>query len=416
MISFSSQGASELDFSSSSFDVLDLLKKIDQKKQGFYTDEVLDTHELFTSIQDFVRGHSDKHYLVVLGIGGSALGGIALQELLAKNTKKNIFFLDTLDPEKIEEVSQKIQLSSTLFLVMSKSGGTVETLSQYAFFLDKLQQQNFSISNHFCFVTGQSGFLREEAEKKNIVCFDVPENVGGRFSVLTPIGLIPACFMGINIVELMEGARAMKKQFFTLLPEKNLPFQFAAVQYNALKKNITKNVMYSYSNRLFSMADWFRQLLAESTGKKLSQSGEEVFTGITPINALGVTDHHSQNQLYMEGPFDTLICFLELQQFDSDFPVPHLGYTQNPLSFLQGKNFSDILFAEREAAKQSLSACNRPWVSISLSQMNAKNIGALFLFFEASTAFLCEMMNINAFDQPGVEQTKVLTKQILQAG
>ncbi len=418
MISFSSKGVSVLEktkkYTDSQFLISDLLEKIAKKNQGFSSPEVLENSELLTKIDTFVRSHSQKQYLVILGIGGSALGGIALQKILARNTEKNIFFLDTLDPEIIEEVFQKISLFSTLFMVISKSGGTVESLSQYAFFKKKIEDEKREISRHFVFITGEEGFLREEGEKNNISLFDIPENVGGRFSVLTAVGLLPARFMGIDISSLLLGAKKMAENFFCPDKEKNLAFQFATIQYNALQKGITKNVMYAYSNKLFALSDWYRQLLAESTGKKFSQEGEMIFTGITPLSALGVTDHHSQNQLYMEGPFDTLLCFLEVEKFSSKIYVPEDGYTKTPLSFVQGKKFSEILEAEREAAKQSLTLCQRPWISISIPSLQENFLGQMFLFFEASVAFLGEMMNINAFDQPGVEQTKILTKKILQ--
>lgn len=419
MLSFSSYGISALPttqpfLDTSTYTIDDLLSKIQKRNQGFYSDKVLYDSVLLSQIEALYEDHIDKKFVVILGIGGSALGGIAIQKMLKPDTEDSLFFLDTLNPEKISEVFQKISLSQTLFVVMSKSGGTVETLSQYAFFLNKVQKSNLEISRHFVFVTGKTGFLRKEGLEKNITIFSVPENVGGRFSVLTAIGLIPARFMGVEISQILKGAQEMQQNFLENNPEKNLPFQFANIQYNALQAGIHKNVMYAYSHFLFPVADWFRQLLAESTGKKISNTGEEVFTGITPINAMGITDHHSQNQLYMEGPFDTLICFLETDSFDSDITVPDLGFSDAPLHYLEGKKFSEILQAEREASKKALTECNRPWVTLHVPEISAEYLGQLFLFFEASTAFLGEMMNINAFDQPGVERTKILTKEILQ--
>lgn len=419
MISFSSQGGTAVENNSNisynSFSPEDLLEKIRAKHQGFYSDEVLENTQTLEEIQKFRNVHLHKKYVVVLGIGGSALGGIALQKMLAPETDNSVFFLDNLDPEILGKVLRAIQLEDTMFLVMSKSGGTTETLSQYLFFAQKLREKSLIFSDHFCFVTGKTGFLRKEGEKENIKTFDIPENVGGRFSVLTPIGLLPASFMNINIIELLKGARAMRENFLESLPEENLAFQFASIQYNALQNGITKNVLYAYSNRLFFLGDWFRQLLAESTGKKFSQTGEEIYTGITPINALGVTDHHSQNQLYMHGPKDSLVCFLETEKFSEDFMLPDLGYTEEPLSFLQEKSFSTILNAEKKAAQQSLTEEKRPWVSITLPEISPRYLGQMFLFFESSVAFLGEMMNINAFDQPGVERTKILTKEGLKA-
>lgn len=392
-----------------------LLEKIEQRKQGFYTDEVLENEDLISDMTAYMQSKSDMEYVVILGIGGSALGGIALQESLAPNTKKNIFFIDNIDPEFIEEVYSKIELEKTLFLVITKSGQTVETISQYLFFREKIIDLGLDIKNHFCVITGEDGFLSQEAEKFSLPIFPVPENVGGRFSVFTPVGLLPALFMGIDVEKLLLGAREMKKIFMNE-GEENICFSFALLQHNLLKKGIHQNILYSYSQKFFSISDFYRQLLAESTGKRYDINSNEIFTGLTPINAKGVTDHHSQNQLYIEGPKNSLFCFLETQSFSSELQIPKVkGFAhEENVIFLGEKTFTQLYLAEREAVKQSFQESNIPFLSLSIPRVDSFHIGELLFFFQASIAFLGEMMEINAFDQPGVERTKVITKEILQ--
>lgn len=322
--------------------------------------------------------------VVVLGIGGSALGITCLRDALAgplwnSHGKPRLFVLDNLD--LVEEVEKIIDPDKTLFIVISKSGGTIETMSMYEYFKAKVSKENF------VFITDpEKGKLREIGKEFGIPMLEIPDNVGGRFSVLTSVGLFPAALLGVDIEELLEGADDMMDQFHETEFDLNLAFQIASVQYLLeWKHGIPMTVMMPYSTRLWTFADWYRQLLAESIGK----DGK----GLTPIRALGVTDQHSQLQLYNEGPTDKLVIFLEVEK--------------------SGIHFERLMKAEKQATEKALSQYQKPNLTLRIDEIDARNLGRLFMLFEQSIAFLGEYYRINAFDQPGVELGKKLTKEIL---
>jgi glucose-6-phosphate isomerase len=327
--------------------------------------------------------------VVVLGIGGSALGITCLRDALKgpfwnMNKKAGqaggmrLFVLDNLD--LVEEVEKAVDVDRTLFVVISKSGGTIETMSMYQYFRKKVSKENF------VFITGEKGALREMGEELKVPILDIPENVGGRFSVLSTVGLFPAEMLGIDIEMLLEGAEDMLDVFYETEFDMNLPFQIATVQYlMEWKHGVPMTVMMPYSTRLWTFADWYRQLLAESIGK----DGK----GITPVRALGVTDQHSQLQLYNEGPTDKLIFFIEVEKL--------------------GIHFETLMDAEKEATEKALKQYKKPNLTLRIDEIDARNLGRLFMLFECSVAFLGEYYRINAFDQPGVELGKKLTKEIL---
>jgi glucose-6-phosphate isomerase len=417
-------GISQTEINTLSARCSEYLKKIHARSQGFYSDEVLGKsedkngrdHSLHQSIINFANSVKGKYdHIVLLGIGGSSLGPIALRESLAKKDSCNpsLHVLDNIDPDFLAETEEKIDLKKTLFLAISKSGTTPETASQYLYFSKKIENAGLKLAEHIVFVTDpKNGFFREEAQKKNIPAFEIPPNVGGRFSVLTPVGLLPAALIGIDIKELLVGAQEMRDNFFQENAEKNLAFLLASIQYIAQQKGKSQNVMYAYSQKLFRVADWFRQLLAESTGKKWSENGEEIFAGMTPIAALGATDQHSQNQLYFEGPNDKLFLFLETEKFDSDMKIPVPD--DERFSYLHNTTFGELLNVEKKGTEGALNQVNRPNITIKIPEISAKYIGQIFMLLEGATAFLGEFLNINAFDQPGVELSKNITRELLQ--
>jgi glucose-6-phosphate isomerase len=415
-------GLSTAELDSVSDRIPEYLQKIHARNQGFYSDDVLCNDLLEKEIQDFADSVKGKYdHIVLLGIGGSSLGPIALREALSSPFKKEgdtpcqypkLIVLDNIDPDFLAEAESQIELSRTLFLAVSKSGGTPETVSQYFYFSKKILSVGLNISDHMVFVTDPvKSFLREESEKIGIRMFPIPPNVGGRFSVLTSVGLLPAALLGMDITKLLEGAQKMRESFLSESFNENLPFQLAAMQYLLLKKGKTQNVMYSYSQKLYRVADWFRQLLAESTGKRYAESGEEIFAGITPIAALGATDQHSQNQLYFEGPNDKFFLFLENKSFQTalPIPVPH----DDRFAYLKNADFGKLLLLEMEGTKGALTEVNRPHITLSVSNVSEENIGGIFLLLEGATSFLGEFLNINTFDQPGVELSKNITRKLL---
>jgi len=367
----------------------DYLPKIHARKQGFY--DILDQD--LSKIKAF---KSEHEHIVVLGIGGSSLGAICLQQSLTHLFKTpKLHVIDNIDPIMIKELEDVIDPANTLFIVITKSGTTPEIMSQYEYFKAKAPKENF------VFITDpQNGKLREIANKEGIPTFDIPENVGGRFSVLSPVGLLPAHLLGIDIDKLIAGAKSMRKKFLSEDPKQNLPFQLASIQYQ-LNKAIT--VLMPYAQKLIKLADWYRQLLAESIGKKSDNNGNIVNIGITPVNALGVTDQHSQSQLYNEGPNDKLLMFIEVANLGPELQIPGENYS-----------FNKLIQIEKEATAGSLTKNDRPNLTIKIDEINEETLGELFMLFEASIAFLGEFYNIDAFNQPGVELSKQLTKQMLK--
>jgi glucose-6-phosphate isomerase len=372
----------------------DLLEKIHARKQGFYY--TIDDDQVIEKINTFAEDNSNFEHIVVCGIGGSALGAICLQQSLGHLYMNKLHVLDNVDPVMIKELEEVIDYSKTLFIVITKSGGTVETLSQFDYFRRKIKENGYTLSDHMVVVTGpQQNPLRDEAEKEDLTTFDVPENVGGRFSILTVVGLLPAKLIGIDIEKLIKGAKAMRDIFLNPDSKDNLPYQLAKTQFDLSQKGKIMNVLMPYSQKLVKFADWFRQLLAESVGK----DGK----GITPINSLGVTDQHSQLQLYNDGPDDKLYIFLETKDLGPEIAVDSPYKT----------TFGELMQIEKNATAASLTKSGRPNITILVDSVTEETLGQLFLLFEGATAFLGEFMGINAFDQPGVELSKNLTKKAL---
>ncbi len=385
------------------------LKKIHSKKQGFYN--YLDNSEIFKEIIKFTKTTKNKYKnFIVLGIGGSALGTICLKQTfshLFKTKNPQLHIIDNIDPELITELEENINLKETLFIVITKSGKTPETISQYFYFRNKINEKKLNPENHFIFITNsKTGLLKEISEKEQIKTFEIPENIGGRFSVLTPVGLFPASLININIENLIKGAKKIRESFLNTNFNKNLPFQLATIQYLLYKKQKTINIIMPYSQKLIKFTDWYKQLLAESIGKKLN-------TGITPVNALGATDQHSQSQLYNEGPNDKLIIFIEIEKFKSNPKIPNIKLHTKEFNFLKNKTFTKLLQTEKYALEQSLTENSRPNITIKIKKLDEESLGELFMLLECSTAFLGEFFKINAFNQPGVELTKNLTKKML---
>ena len=383
-----------------------------------------------TATAEMVSGYAKRaakrfKNVVILGIGGSCLGPKALHTSLAggmwanlvrRKARGNIprfIFADNVDNDSFAHVLQFAEPKKTLYLVITKSGTTAETMSQFLVVRELLEKKvgRKNVADHLVAITdGQHGRLRNVADREKLVDFIIPENVGGRFSIFTPVGLLPAALMGIDISELLAGAafmdsRCKKDDLFS-----NPAYIAAALLFLADRtKEMNINVMMAYSDALYDIADWFRQLWAESLGKKVSLSGKEVFTGITPVKALGVTDQHSQTQLYMEGPFDKVIIFLAVETFSARVPIPRLYPELSDLHYLGGHTFGKLFTAERLATEYALLKAGRPSMTISLPEINPFTLGQLLYMLEVQTAFAGSLYNINPFDQPGVELGKQFT-------
>ena len=371
-----------------------------------------------------VRGKFD-HY-VHIGIGGSALGAIALHTALQhplynlspqrrQQRLPQVFFLDNIDPDTIKAVLNVIDIDKTLFNVVTKSGSTAETLATFLVFLQYLKDRlGSNYHNHLVFVTDPAkGFLRQLASTEGITAFAIPPGVGGRFSVLTPVGLLPAAIAGIDILELLHGASFMDELCQQESIWKNPAYLFAVLNYLNYQRNKKIVVMMPYSDRLYRLADWFRQLWAESLGKKLDLQGRQVFVGPTPVKALGTTDQHSQVQLYVEGPFDKIFVFLEVEQFETVLPINSGQAREKATRYLEGHTINELIAVEKRATELALTRNQRPNCTIKFPLVSAFTIGQIFQMLEIATAFAGKLFEINPFDQPGVEEGKIVTYALM---
>src|SRR5687768_1600492 len=356
--------------------------------------------------------------VVVLGIGGSALGTLALQQALARphwNERDDIgrdyfprlYVLDNIDPTTIASLLERIDLRRTLFNVVSKSGATSETMAQFLIVRDRLVRElgPEHYRGHLVFTTDpEKGVLRELAQAEEIAVLPVPANVGGRFSIFSAVGLLPAALIGIDIRALLAGAAAMDERCRTAHLLQNPAGLFACLQFLAhTRAHAPVHVMMAYSDRLYLVADWFRQLWAESLGKALDRAGAEVFVGPTPVKALGATDQHSQVQLYMEGPFDKTVTFLTVVDRPEDLPIPRLYSEVSELSYLGGHTLAELLQVEKEATEAALTQRNRMNMTIELGAIDAATIGELLFLLQVATVYAGGLYGVDPLDQPGVE-------------
>lgn len=383
--------------------------------------------ELWSSIKSFAASIKGKfENILILGIGGSALGGIAVTEALLKpywnllsaekrNNYPRIFFLDNIDPDTINGMLDMLDLKKTLVNVITKSGSTAETMSQFMILKSRLEKELGSdYKSHIVATTDKkSGILRQIADSENYMTFVVPDDVGGRFSVFSAVGLLPFALVGIDIDSIRQGIVDMDKSLQSKDIRSNIAAQNALIHY-LMDKNYGKNlsVMMPYSSRLKYVSDWYVQLWAESLGKNKDRNGADVNIGPTPIKALGVTDQHSQIQLYNEGPNDKVITFIRVKNFDSTLEIPS-AFTDTGIGYLAGKTMNQLLNAEADSTRVALSDYSRPTITITLDKVDAYNVAQLLYMLEVQTAIAGELYNINAFNQPGVEQAKNYTYALM---
>ena len=376
-------------------------------------------------IAEQCQGRFDN--MVVLGIGGSALGNIALQSALNPSTYNlmsdsarrgpKLFVVDNVDPTYFGSVLDYCKASDpglkrTLFNVVSKSGETCETASQFMMvrqmMIEAVGAENHA--QHFVMITDpEKGTMRRICDENGYTTLPVPEGVGGRFSVLSPVGLFSAAMCGIDIHMLLEGAASMAARCSKPNLHENPAAMLAILLHELAAKGKTQHVMMPYANSLYLMADWFRQLWAESLGKRVDTNGNEVFAGYTPIKALGTTDQHSQVQLYREGPNDKVFCFLEVDSFgDGDLTIP-TGLGVDALSYLEGASFTKLLNAEKRATEFAFVESQRPNLTIRFPRIDEFHVGEFIAMWEIATAYMGLILNIDAYDQPAVETGKVAT-------
>ena len=389
---------------------------------GFYG--LVDQAATVRQIQAFAEGVGQAYdHVLVLGIGGSALGTRALLNALRRpawnewDDEGREFFprltiLENIDPTTVAAALERIDPRRVLVNVISKSGGTAETMAQYLVVREWLEQAlGSAASRHLVFTTDpERGALRTIAQREHIATLDVPPEVGGRFSVLSPVGLLPAALVGIDVEALLAGAGAAVERAETDELLRNPPALFGALHWAAdVELGARIHVLMPYTDRLREFAEWYRQLWAESLGKRVDRNGKPVSVGPTPVGAVGATDQHSQVQLFMEGPYDKVITFITVDELGVDLPIPGRPDLPPDLEYLPGHTLGELLRAEYEATSTALAEMGRMSCTLRLPDLKPATLGEAIMFFQLATGYAGAWYGIDPFDQPGVELGKRLT-------
>ena len=357
---------------------------------------------------------------VVVGMGGSSLGNQMLHYAFNgiyhnMQSHPKMYFLDNVDPKSTETLLNSLDLSKTMFNVITKSGSTAETIQNFLLITDFLKEHFLDPKKHLIFTTDpEKGLLKKLSKEMGIKTFDIPPYVGGRYSVLSAVGLLSAAVENIDISVLLRGAELTRLRVLNSDPINCMAMVLPAIQYLLFKnKGVNINAMFTYSDGLSYLGQWYRQLLSESIGKKYDRNGKEIYTGITPLAVRGTSDQHSILQLFLEGPFDKLIIMVAPKDYKSELSVKGEFVNEESVEYLKGKKYSDLIKAEFDGTKAALKKNGRPFVSIELSEIREEEIGKLIYMLEYSVIMLGELLGVNPVDQPAVELGKQFTYGIM---
>ena len=363
-----------------------------------------DTSEI-KKTASFIRNNFEN--FIILGIGGSALGPRAITEALSPfhnlDKKPRVFIYDNVDPRTLDRILSLTDLKKTAVNVITKSGSTAETMSSFMVLWDRMNKAGSDAPKSFIATTDpEKGNLRKIVNEKGLKSLSIPSGVGGRYSVLSPVGLLLAEVIGVSADEMLQGARDIHKRCSDAEVWKNPAYLFGVLLYiMEREEKRTMNVMVPYADGLKPLAEWFCQLWAESLGK--------LGMGLTPYPSLGTTDQHSQLQLWMEGPEDKVVIFIKVDDYGVDIKIPKIFQDMDGLNYLGGHTMSELIKAEQESTELALAKIKRPNMAIGIPKIDAYHMGQLFHFFETATAFTGFLYGINPFNQPGVEEGKNFT-------
>lgn len=376
----------------------------DEKELVGYYDLPALSNGIIEQICELKKSLPDFKNIALVGVGGSSLGVKAIYEMLAHG-QKNLIFFDNLDPFLIASNLNKISLDDTIFIISSKSGTTIETISIFKCILERFKIVNFE---NFIIISDPNSPLEIYAKARNIRVFNIPKNVGGRFSVLSAVGLVPLGLSGVDVSEILNGAMACKAQHLGGDDDTILQKAYHYARHETAKIN----VLFSYSSRLASFNDWFVQLWAESLGKKRGYKR----VGLTPVGLIGSKDQHSFLQLIMEGAKDKTVTFITAKKHEDQ----NLKLSNLSLDGLQSCDFTNdleiasVLNAQARATMQALKSENISVDEIRLDSLDAWHSGYLVYYYELLTSATGLMLGINTYNQPGVELAKLLLRQNLE--
>lgn len=381
-------------------------KTLSSPEIGFF--RLPENRELIKDTKKVFEHFKHKKYFVHIGIGGSALGPEMLLSALGNGSGVEFVFINNIDPDDLCRKLEKINIKECLIYVVSKSGTTAETVAAMSILINMLvdcgiKEENFN--EYFVFCTDPvKGELRKLSNEWGVKTLDIPSNIGGRFSVLTPVGLLPALFAGIAADDILEGAEDIQKHLQDAKIGQDF-FNLAFWIKDLHDKGIRQTVMMPYSSLLKDYSAWFVQLWAESLGKEEK--------GLTPIPAYGATDQHSQMQLFMEGPKDKVLMLIEVEKFHKDFPLKN-NLKGESFKNLSSFCLSQLMKAEFEGTLTALQENGRHVVHLKIPSLQEEYVGQLILFAECLTVMVGELLKVDPFNQPGVEAGKKYANQWLK--
>lgn len=371
---------------------------INSEEIGFF--RLPQNKELLGECRKVHQTFKHKKYFIHIGIGGSALGPDMLLKAMGVKSGVEFVFLNNIDPDDMQRSLDKVNIKESMIYVVSKSGTTAETVAAMSIVLNELEKAGVKkeqYKDYFVFCTDPvKGELRKLSKEWNVQTLDIPSNIGGRYSVLTPVGLLPALFAGMDAQDLLNGAEDLQKHLYD--PKTGAEFfQLGFFLKELHDQGVKQTVMMPYSSLLKEYSAWFVQLWAESLGKE----GK----GLTPIPAYGATDQHSQMQLFMEGPVDKVMMIIEVEKFQCDYPLKNT-VSSDAFQSLSPFNLSHLMKAELEGTLTALQENNRHVVHLKIPSLNERYLGQLILFSECLTVLVGKMLKIDPFNQPGVEAGK----------
>ncbi len=395
-----------------------LKEERDSQRVGYYN--LPDDRDIVQKIKDFCDNsefiQNEMQNIVVVGIGGSSLGTKAIHSMLLHRRDKriNLFFLENPDPVDIEKIlnrkskTRRVKRYNTFFIMISKSGTTIETTSIGKFLMQEydFKLDSWAFRDQSAIITDEGSPLDKLANEYGLNVFHIPHNVGGRFSVLSAVGLLPLYMAGYDIEALLDGARAMRDAFF----EKKMDdLVVKAMFYVDNKDKYPMNVLFSYASEFKHFNEWYVQLWAESLGK-IDKDGNRV--GLTPIHLIGAIDQHSFLQLIVQGPLNKTVTVLKVKDFENDMIIPDISIPYlEKTNFVNAKEFQELLNAECDATVQSMIDQNVPVDLLEVDRLNEYNVGYLVMYFEILTSLAGFFLNINTYDQPGVEFGKKILRK-----
>ncbi|HIM94210.1 MAG TPA: glucose-6-phosphate isomerase, partial [Campylobacterales bacterium] len=374
---------------------------------GYYNLPTQNIDEILNFVEEF---DERIETIVVLGIGGSSLGSKAIYEFLkpVKKLKRNLLFFESTDPLNIQDILSQIDMKKSHFLVISKSGTTVETISIFKYLYAQKQDVN-----SYTFITDSGSMLDDFAKSIKAKRFYLPNDVGGRFSVLCVVGLLPLALCGVDISSLLNGSNRVKESFFNdgYLKESLLN---KAIFYAKYHTTYSINCLFAYTETLRYFTEWYVQIWGESLGKKQQNSAFHV--GLTPIGLIGPKDQHSFLQLIVEGTRDKSVTFIKIDDFENELKVPNLTLPfLEKLDILNDITFHDLITMQRDSVIEALlEQRDIPLDEIIIERVDEDSMGQLIYYYELLTSLVGQLINVNTYNQPGVESGKVILKEKLQ--